>query len=379
MDASKAFDRVCYRELFNILLDKKVCPRIVQLLCYMYLNQAYCVKWNNKHSTNFSVSNGVKQGAVISPILFTAYMDKLFKQLKRNGIGCHVGPVYAGAFEYADDVALVAPSLYSLKCMIATCEEFAKKHQIIFNPTKSKLLCFNASNAVTPHIKLNGQPVSVVHKDKHLGNYISDSIHDRHILNYVCDLYQRSNLIISQFRSCDSETLDRLHKTYCMHMYGCELWNLSCNYIKDCKVAWRKIKRRIWNIPPRTHNNLVSNITDNIDTIIEIRMVRFIFNSINHSKSTCKNVLRVKLLSVNSTFAVNYQYLSFKFGLTEADWYTSLDHLLGKVKKKITLLHPQPVLCGVLKELCDIRDNTSLCDIADKNDIAVLINDICIN
>ena len=90
-------------------------------------------------------------------------------------------------------------------------------------------------------------------------------------------------------------------------------------------------------------------------------------------------MLRVKLLSVNSTFAANYQYLSFKFGLTEADWYTSLDHLLGKVKKKITLLHPQPVLCGVLKELCAIRDNTSLCDIVDKNDIAVLINDICIN
>ena len=110
-------------------------------------------------------------------------MDKLFKQLKRNGIGYHVGPVYAGAFGYADAVAAVAPSLYSLilKCMIAACDEFAKKHQITFNPTKSKLLCFNASNAVTPHINLNGQPISVVHKDIHNGNYISDSIHDRHI------------------------------------------------------------------------------------------------------------------------------------------------------------------------------------------------------
>ena len=117
-------------------------------------------------------------------------------------------------------------------------------------------------------------------------------------------------------------------------MYGCELWNLSCNYIKDYKVAWRKIKKRIWNIPPRTHNNLVSNVTDDIDTIIETRMVRFHFNSINHSNSTCKNVLRVKLLSVNSTFAANYQYLSFKFGLTEADRYTFLDHLLGKNKKR---------------------------------------------
>ena len=123
----------------------------------------------------------------------------------------------------------------------------------------------------------------------------------------------------------------------------------------------------------------MSNVADDIDTIIETQIVRFIFNFINHSNSTCKNVLRVKLLSVNSTFAANYQYIPFKFGLTEADWYTSLDHLLGKVKKKIALLHPQPVLCGVLKELCAIRDNTSLCDLADKNDIVVLINDICIN
>ena len=33
LDASKAFNRVCYSELFNILLDKKGCPCIVQLLC----------------------------------------------------------------------------------------------------------------------------------------------------------------------------------------------------------------------------------------------------------------------------------------------------------------------------------------------------------
>ena len=43
--------------------------------------------------------------------------------------------------------------------------------------------CFNA---VTLHITLNGQPVSVVHRDKH-------STHDRHFLNNVCDMYQLEN------------------------------------------------------------------------------------------------------------------------------------------------------------------------------------------
>ena len=48
LDASKAFDRVSYSRLFNVLLDNNVCPYIVRLLCYMYLNQNCCVKWNSK-------------------------------------------------------------------------------------------------------------------------------------------------------------------------------------------------------------------------------------------------------------------------------------------------------------------------------------------
>ena len=105
-------------------------------------------------------------------------MDALFERLKRNAIGCHVGPVYAGAFGYADNVALVVPSLYSLRCMSATCEEIANEYQLDFDPTKSKLTCINANIPHTSHIILNGQPLSVVFKDKHLGNYISSSIND---------------------------------------------------------------------------------------------------------------------------------------------------------------------------------------------------------
>ena len=85
--------------------------------------------------------------------------------------------------------------------------------------------------------------------DKHLGNYLSNDINDRNIVSSVCDLYQRSNSTISDFNACNSDTLDRLHSSFCMHMYGCELWNLSLSYIDKYIIAWRKIKRRIWKIP----------------------------------------------------------------------------------------------------------------------------------
>ena len=58
------------------------------------------------------------------------------------------------------------------------------------------------------------------------------NIADRNIIDNICDLYQKSNRVISDFRVCDSNTLDSLHRTYWMHLYGCELWDLNCNYIK---------------------------------------------------------------------------------------------------------------------------------------------------
>ncbi len=47
-------------------------------------------------SNKFSVKNGVKQGGVLSPILFAVYMDGLLVRLQTGGIGCHVGNKYTG-------------------------------------------------------------------------------------------------------------------------------------------------------------------------------------------------------------------------------------------------------------------------------------------
>ena len=184
---------------------------------------------------------------------------------------------YAGAFGYADDIALVAPSLYCLKKMISICETFANKYSISFNPSKSKLLCFNVDSSNVAPVFIIGKRVEVVQSDVHLGNYISTNITDRNIVGHVCDLYQRSNSVISDFNVCDSVSLDSLHQTYCMHMYGCELWNLSCSYVNKYIVAWRKIKRRLWRLPYTTHNNIVHNLSNDVAFQLDKRIVCFIY------------------------------------------------------------------------------------------------------
>ncbi len=53
----------------------------------------------------------MKQGGVISPILFCVYMDDLLTELANSGYGCYMGGVFAGAFGYADDLKLLTPSV----------------------------------------------------------------------------------------------------------------------------------------------------------------------------------------------------------------------------------------------------------------------------
>ena len=150
--------------------------------------------------------------------------------------------------------------------MIIICGKYANSHRNTFNPNKSKLLSFNVGDTdVIPQTYLNGEVIPVVDSDKHLGNYISTNITDRNIIGNICDLYQRSNRVISDFRVCDSNALDSLHRTYRMHMYDCELWDLTYNYIKGFKVVWWKIKRRIWRLPYRVHNAIVHQLSYEID------------------------------------------------------------------------------------------------------------------
>ena len=149
-------------------------------------------------------------------------------------------------------------------------------------PHSAKVECGFWTTPVIPPIYLNGEQISVVEHDKHLGKFLSTDIYDRNIITNVCDLYQRSNLLISDFRVCDCITLDSLFNTYCMHMYRCELWDLSCKYIDGFKVAWRKIKRRVWRLPAQAHNTIVHNLTCNVDYQFENRMLKFTHMCLNH-------------------------------------------------------------------------------------------------
>ena len=65
------------------------------------------------------------------------------------------------------------------------------------------------------------------------------------------------------FRKLTHAVKTRLFQTYCNSRYRCELWSLDDSSINAFGVTWRKVVRRILNIPPDTHNNLLPLLLGN--------------------------------------------------------------------------------------------------------------------
>ena len=145
MDLSKAFDKVQHSKLFIKLLDNGLPPIICRLILSMYRNQEVYVSWNGNKSNRFKTYNGVKQGAILSPLLFNLYIDNIFSTLRRKKVGCWLGGKYTGIVGYADDLLLLCPSAKGLQTMINTCENYANEHALTFStdiiPSKSKTKC----------------------------------------------------------------------------------------------------------------------------------------------------------------------------------------------------------------------------------------------
>ena len=126
LDAIKAFDRVNYCKLFATLLKRSISPIVVRLLLFQYTHQSLRVMWGSTLSKQISVMNGVKQGGVLSPILFAVYTNGLLERLKNTGVGCHMGSRFVGAL-----ASLCWPHANRLFQCLLECVKIMLQHMIL--------------------------------------------------------------------------------------------------------------------------------------------------------------------------------------------------------------------------------------------------------
>ena len=219
MDASKAFDLVDHNILFRKLRDRGLPLVILRFLLSWY---ECLVRWGLCSSASFGVSNGVRQGSILSPFLFALYLDGLLSELVECGVGCHWGNLFAGCLCYADDIVLLAPCPSALRMMLNICGDYASCHGLEFNASKTQLICFRQSSRCTSSasIFLNGLQLHFSDEVSHLGHILTFNLRDKNdILRATKDFNRKSNYILSTFKSVDLSVKCFLVKSFCLSLW----------------------------------------------------------------------------------------------------------------------------------------------------------------
>ena len=95
------------------------------------------VRWGVCISDSFKVTNGVRQGGILSPQLFNIYIDGLSDILNNSSVGGTIGGKRINHMLYADDLCIVSLSSAGLQQLLTICDQYCAMHSITVNVKKS--------------------------------------------------------------------------------------------------------------------------------------------------------------------------------------------------------------------------------------------------
>ena len=174
IDVKKAYDTVWREGNYVRLYDLGVRGKLWRQLQVMNSDPKSKYRLPFGETEWFKISRGVAQGAVESPWLYSCFINGLAEDLKASNLGIRIAGKHTPLLMYADDIVLLAGSVYELRAMNDIVSEFAFKNRYKLNGDKSAIMAFNADTSTLTQVHaetwmLSGQKVEVKQSYKYLG------------------------------------------------------------------------------------------------------------------------------------------------------------------------------------------------------------------
>ena len=80
------------------LMDRNVPVNLLSIFEVWFTISKTCVKWQNYLSAFFNLSAGVRQGGVLSPLLFAIFINDIVHSVQLANVGCYISTIRARIF-----------------------------------------------------------------------------------------------------------------------------------------------------------------------------------------------------------------------------------------------------------------------------------------
>jgi hypothetical protein len=240
VDMKKAFDSVNKTCLLDKLRSIGVNGNMYFAVKTMCVNVSCAVRVNGMYTDWFAVDMGVKQGCILSPTLFSIYINDLAKSIKALDLGIVMEDYKLSVLLFADDIALVADSPQSLQTMLDAVSVWCNKWRLQINVDKTKVVHFRMPSVVKTDVifRCSENVINVVDSYKYLGLMFNEHLDKSMMAKSVAKSANRAlGLLIAKCKAFGGMPHDVFTRLYdalvgTVIEYAAAIWgHRECSYI----------------------------------------------------------------------------------------------------------------------------------------------------
>ena len=259
LDFKKAFPSVWREGLWRKMKRYGIDGKFLRVCENLYRDVGAKVRVGRVFSERFDIKEGLRQGCILSPSLFSLFLMDLAEELEEKDLGVKVSGVWMGACFFADDIVLLGDSENELQRMLGVVSEYAQRWKLRFNASKCGVLVVGQKKR-DKLWRLGGEEIKEVDEYKYLGVWINRQVtghnHVRHLEEKALGLQHLARG--AKFWRIDEDIKAGLTtwEVVCKPVlnYGAEVWACASNADEHrVEVIQNRAGRRIlglsWRFP----------------------------------------------------------------------------------------------------------------------------------
>jgi len=263
IDFTKAFDRIWHEGLWAVLKKYNIDKSLINCIESLYRSAKSAVVMEDKLSSWFNTTTGVRQGCLLSPLLFNLFLENIMSEALETFKGTvSVGGRSISNLRFADDIDLMAGSRKELGELTSLLDKTCNDYGMEISTDKSKVMSMG-TEATKPEIIVRGNKLEQVETFKYLGAQITkDGRSDKDVksrLAIATSALTKLQPLLNN-KSISIRTKIRLWRAIVIStaLYGCEAWTLSADLERRIQAFEFRCLRRILKVSYTEHRTNVS-------------------------------------------------------------------------------------------------------------------------
>ena len=327
VDLMKCFDIIYRNGLWLKLFKTGVQGKLLRIICDMYSNVRSCIKSCASYSDFFNYAVGLRQGEVMSPLLFSLFIEDLELFLMKDLNSClTIDDITFILLLFADDMALIGRSPAELQSQLNRLQDYCDYWGLKVNTVKTKIMVFRKRGRLHEQERwtYNDQVIEVVEDFNYLGvvfNHTGNfALNQQHLIGKAL---KALNLLLYKCKQFDLKpsVLCQLFDSFVGSIlgYAAEIWGYTKS--KDIERVHLKFCKRLLNVRINTCNSVVYGELGRCPLYINryVRMIKYWLRIVQTDNILLKTIYNRSLLDTNRgppNWVTNIKRILDEYGMT---------------------------------------------------------------